>query len=398
MKFLKPLYIAVITVMTPTAFAQDAQFTQCINNLSDAASQAGVSRHTFQQYTANLVPDTSLLEKLNYQPEFRTPIWDYLSSLVDEERIIDGQAKLREYHQDFQRMNQQFGIDPATVAAVWGVESNYGKNQGKYSLVEALGTLSCMGRRQEFFRKEFFATLRIIQSGDISADRLVGSWAGAFGHTQFMPTTFERLAIDFDKDGRRDLIDSSIDAIGSAANYLKRNGWQTGQPWGFEVKIPAGLSTVGEGRRQKKSISYWMSKGVTTIDGQALSHLVSNTQQAGLLLPAGSTGPAFLVFKNFDVIYSYNAAESYALAIAHLSDRLRGGSSFVTPWPTDDLGLSRAERRQLQELLLSRGYDIGEADGVIGSKSRDAIKAEQARLGMKVDGRASQKILKALQQ
>ncbi len=398
MKFLKTLYIAVVTLATQTAFAQDAQFTQCIANLGNAASQAGVSRHTFQQYTANLVPDTSLLEKLNYQPEFRTPIWDYLSSLVDDERIIDGQAKLREYQQDFQRMNQQFGIDPATVAAVWGVESNYGKNQGKYSLVEALGTLSCMGRRQEFFRKEFFATLRIIQSGDISADRLVGSWAGAFGHTQFMPTTFERLAIDFDKDGRRDLMDSSVDAIGSTANYLKRNGWQTGQPWGFEVKIPAGMSTAGEGRRQKKSISHWMSKGVTTIDGQALSNLASNTQQAGLLLPAGPTGPAFLVFKNFDVIYSYNAAESYALAIAHLSDRLRGAGPFVTPWPTDDLGLSRAERRQLQELLLSRGYDIGEADGVIGSKSRDAIKAEQARLGMKIDGRAGQKILKALQQ
>ncbi len=213
-----------------------------------------------------------------------------------------------------------------------------------------------------------------------------------------MPTTFERLAIDFDKDGRRDLMDSSVDAIGSTANYLKRNGWQTGQPWGFEVKIPAGMSTAGEGRRQKKSISHWMSKGVTTIDGQALSNLASNTQQAGLLLPAGPTGPAFLVFKNFDVIYSYNAAESYALAIAHLSDRLRGAGPFVTPWPTDDLGLSRAERRQLQELLLSRGYDIGEADGVIGSKSRDAIKAEQARLGMKIDGRAGQKILKALQQ
>lgn len=398
MKFLKSLYIIATTLAAQTALAQDTQFTQCLANLENAASQAGVSRHTFRQYTANLVPDTSLLEKLNYQPEFRTPIWDYLSSLVDEERIADGQAKLREYNHDFQRMTAQYGIDPATVAAVWGVESNFGKNQGKYALVEALGTLSCMGRRQEFFRKEFFATLRIIQSGDISADRLVGSWAGAFGHTQFMPTTFERLAVDFDQDGRRDLIQSSIDAIGSTANYLKRNGWQTGQPWGFEVKIPVGMSTAGEGRRQKKSISHWMSKGVTSIDGQPLSNLASNTQQAGLLLPSGPQGPAFLVFKNFDVIYSYNAAESYALAIAHLSDRLRGGAPFVTPWPTDDLGLSRSERRQLQEILLSRGHDIGEADGMIGSKTREAIKAEEARLGMPTTGRAGQKILKALQQ
>ncbi|MDY3331961.1 MAG: lytic murein transglycosylase [Pelistega sp.] len=397
MKLSKMLCLAVATLSAQTAFAQDANFQQCLANLENAAVQAGVSRHTFQQHTANLSPDVSLLEKLNYQPEFRTPIWDYLSSLVDEERIADGQAKLREYSNDLARMSRQYGIDPATVVAVWGVESNFGKNQGKYSLVEALGTLSCMGRRQEFFRKEFFSALRIIQSGDISADRLVGSWAGAFGHTQFMPTTFERLAVDFDQDGRRDLMDSAVDAIGSTANYLKRSGWQTGQPWGFEVKIPAGMPTAGEGRRNKKSINHWMSKGVTSIDGQALNQLVSGEQKAGLLLPAGSTGPAFLVFKNFDAIYSYNAAESYALAIAHLSDRLRGGGAFVTSWPTDDLGLSRAERRQLQELLLARGHDIGEADGVIGAKSREAIKAEQTRLGLPADGRAGQKIFKALQ-
>lgn len=397
MKLLKILGVAVATLSTQTALAQEAHFQQCIANLEKSAVQSGVSRHTFQQHTANLTPDVSLLEKLNYQPEFRTPIWDYLSSLVDEERIADGQAKLNEYRTDLERMTRQYGIDPATVVAVWGVESNFGKNQGKYSLVEALGTLSCMGRRQEFFRKEFFSTLRIIQSGDISADRLVGSWAGAFGHTQFMPTTFERLAVDFDQDGRRDLMDSAVDAIGSTANFLKRSGWQTGQPWGFEVKIPAGMPTSGEGRRNKKSISHWMSKGVTSIDGQPLSHLVSSEQKAGLLLPAGNTGPAFLVFKNFDAIYSYNAAESYALAIAHLSDRLRGGGPFVTPWPTDDLGLSRLERRQLQEILIARGHDIGEADGVIGTKSREAIKVEQSRLGLPVDGRAGQKILRALQ-
>lgn len=381
----------------PSSAAEQQAFERCLSSLQPAALKAGVNAATYQSLTHHLQADTSLLEKLNYQPEFKTPIWDYLSSLVDEERIELGQAKMQEYHDTLQRVAQVYGVDPATVVAVWGVESNFGQNQGKYSLVQALGTLSCMGRRQEFFRKEFFASLRIIQSGDIAADRLNGSWAGAFGHTQFMPTTFERLAVDFDNDGRRDLIDNAVDAIGSTANYLKRAGWQTGQPWGFEVKLPAQFSSANESRKNKKPISYWIGKGVTTIDGKALDSRVDLSQKAGLLLPAGTSGPAFLVFKNFDAIYSYNAAESYALAIAHLSDRLRGAGPFATPWPTDDLGLSRQERRLLQTLLLKKGYDIGEADGLIGSKTREAIKAEQTRLGLTPNGRAGQKILKAMQ-
>lgn len=382
--------------LNKATLSQNKQFTQCIAGLENSAVQSGVSRHTFETLTQNLTPDFSLVEKLNFQPEFRTPIWDYITALVDEERIDDGKSKMRQYKEALKRISQQYGVDPETVVAVWGVESNFGKNQGKYSLIQALGTLSCTGRRQAFFRKEFFAAMRIIQSGDIPANRLNGSWAGAFGHTQFMPTTFERLAVDFDKDGRRDLIDNSVDALGSTANYLAKAGWVTGQPWGVEVKLPAGMSTAGEGRKQKKTIAYWIGKGVRTADGHALDTVVSDNLRAGLLLPAGRSGPAFLVFKNFDVIYSYNAAESYALAIAHLSDRLRGAGSFVTPWPTDDLGLSRSERRELQELLIKRGYDIGEVDGAIGSKTREAIKAEQTRLGMTADGRAGQKLLKAL--
>ncbi|NEN75788.1 lytic murein transglycosylase [Pelistega sp. NLN82] len=398
MKLNALLTIVTTSLALPSSlFAQESNFHQCLSGLESQAVQAGVSHYTFKKYTAQLEPDTSLLEKLNYQPEFRTPIWDYMTALVDEERIDDGKAMLQTHQTTLKRVAQLYGVDPATVVAVWGVESNYGKNQGKYSLVNALGTLSCMGRRQAFFRKEFFATLRIIQSGDITEDRLKGSWAGAFGHTQFMPTTFERLAVDFDNDGRRDLIDNTVDALGSTANYLKKAGWQTGQPWGFEVKLPQGFSTTGESRKNKKSITYWMSKGVKTMNGQALNEVVGSQQKAGLLLPAGINGPAFLVFKNFDAIYSYNAAESYALAIAHLSDRLKGAKPFVTPWPTDDLGLSRRERIELQTLLLKRGHDIGEADGLIGSKTREAIKKEQARLGMTVDGRAGQKILKALQ-
>lgn len=387
-----------LSALSTTAMAQSAaSFPSCLQSLQAEANRAGVSTATYSRLTSHLEPDLSILEKLNYQPEFRQPIWDYMAALVDEQRINEGKAKLAQHGATLQRVEQVYGVDPATVVAVWGVESNFGQNFGSYPIITALGTLSCYGRRQAFFRKEFFAALKIVQSGDIPVEEFRGSWAGAFGHTQFMPTTFERLAVDFDGDGRRDLMKNTADALGSTANYLKRNGWQTGQPWGFEVKLPQGFNTAGEGRRTKRSIQNWQQRGVTGILGQPLNTLAPASQQAGLLTPAGAQGPAFLVFKNFDVIYSYNAAESYALAIAHLSDRLRDGPAFFTAWPTDDLGLSREERVVLQNLLLARGHNIGAADGLIGSKSREAIKVEEARFGMPVTGRAGQKILKRLQ-
>lgn len=395
---LQRLMVLLAIGMPAAALAQSSgDFAACMQKLQPQAARAGISSQSFTRFTQGVTPDMSILEKLNYQPEFRQPIWDYLAGLVDEQRVSEGKSNLTRYADVLRRVSAQYGVDPATVVAVWGVESNFGQTQGKYPLVQALSTLSCYGRRQAYFQKEFFATLRILQSGDIQPERLVGSWAGAFGHTQFMPTTFERLAVDFDGDGRRDLMDNAADALASTANFLAKGGWQTGQPWGFEVRLPAGMSTAGEGRRSKKSISAWTARGVTTIDGQALDARVSASQKAGLLTPAGAAGPAFLVFRNFDVIYGYNAAESYALAIAHLSDRLRGAGPFATAWPTDDPGLSRAERVTLQKALLSRGYDIGAADGLIGSKTRDAIKTEQSKLGLPPDGRAGQKILRALQ-
>jgi len=221
----------------------------------------------------------------------------------------------------------------------------------------------------------------------------VGSWAGAFGHTQFMPTTFERLAVDFDGDGRADLMDSTPDALASTANFLAKAGWQTGQPWGMEVALPAGFSVTGEGRRTKRPLSEWTARGLRLVNGAPLP---TQSGSAGLLTPAGVAGPAFLVLRNFDALYSYNAAESYGLAIAHLSDRLRGAGPFTTAWPTDDAGLSRAERRELQGLLILRGHDIGEVDGMLGERSRVGIRAEQSRLGHEVNGRAGQKLLKVL--
>lgn len=387
------LIASSLTLGLSTAWAQPTNsFGSCLNELRAPARAAGVSEASFARHTQSLAPDMSVIEKLDNQPEFRTPIWDYMAGLVDDERVAQGRALLAQHRDTLAKVEARFGVDPATVVAVWGVESNFGQSFGSYPLVQALGTLSCFGRRQSYFRGEFFATLRILQAGHIAPERLVGSWAGAFGHTQFMPSTFERLAVDFDGDGRRDLMDSTADALASTANFLQKAGWQNGQTWGYEVKLPAGFNTSGEGRRSKRPLSEWAAKGLQRVDGSPLPAQGS----AGLMTLAGPSGPAFLVTRNFDAVYSYNAAESYGLAIAHLSDRLRGGAPFATPWPTDDPGLSRAERREIQSLLLLRGHDIGTVDGMLGDKSRTAIRAEQTRLGVEATGRAGQKLLKAL--
>lgn len=371
-----------------------AAFDRCVAGVRTKALGAGISGAVFDQHVPTVTPDLSVLKLLDSQPEFKTPIWDYLSGLVDAERVEDGQAMLRQHADTLAAVEAKYGVDPATVVAVWGVESDFGKTFGKRPLLNSLTTLSCMGRRQPFFRGELIATLQIIQAGDVAADKLVGSWAGAFGHTQFMPSTYQRIAVDFDGDGRRDLVGSVPDALASTANYLKRSGWRTGEPWGYEVKLPAGFDAAISGRTSRRPLSYWTGRGITRVTGERIA---SSEKATALLLPAGKSGPAFLVFKNFDAIYSYNAAESYSLAIAFLADRLRGQGGLVAAWPTDDPGLSRRERRELQELLLQRGHDIGEVDGMIGSLSRAAIRDEQERLGMTPDGRAGQAILQALQ-
>ncbi|WP_312967269.1 lytic murein transglycosylase [Acinetobacter gerneri] len=379
------------------SYSSNNNFQNCIANLRSQAVASGVSGDTYNRYTQNLTPDYSVIDKLNYQPEFSTPIWDYMSGLVDQERVDKGREKIAQYRDVLNRVQAAYGVPAETVVAVWGVESNFGDISGKYPLLQALGTLSCEGRRQSYFRSEFFATMRILQRGDLTVDQLKGSWAGAFGHTQFMPSTYERLAVDFDGDGRRDLVSSVPDALASTANFLKKGGWQTGMPWGFEVKIPTGASVAGESRRNKKPLSSWVNRGFTRVDGTPIIQgNLSDSTSAGLMMPAGANGPAFLVFKNFDAIYGYNAAESYALAIAHLSDRLQAKGEFVTPWPTDDAGTSRAERREIQNYLLKKGYDIGDADGLIGDKTRQAIQQEQMKLGLKATGRAGQQILSVL--
>ena len=393
---------AATLLAAPTLHAQDAppavdpaQFASCLNELKAAPAFSRITPATFARATDGLQADPSVLVLLNRQPEFSMPVWDYIAVLVDDERVADGRSAHARWRDALQKIEQQSGVAPNVVIGVWGVESNFGQNLGGRPLVQSLATLSCFGRRQSYFRGEFAAALRILQEGHIAPDKLVGSWAGAFGQTQFMPSTFFRSAVDFDGDGRRDIVDSVPDALASTAKFLQNAGYRRGEPWGFEVRLPPGLDTSDASRKNKRPIDAWRSAGVTLADG---SPLPGSLPSAGLMIPARG-GPAFLVGRNFDTLYSYNASENYALAIAQLSNLVAnpGGSvAFVTPWPTDDAGLSRAQNRELQTLLLARGHDIGSADGMIGAKTREAIKAEQQKLGMKADGRAGQKLLAAL--
>ena len=392
--FLLSLARVCLLLCIPVSVTFANESSSCLGSLRSEASKQGISTKTFDQAVAGFEPDPDVIKAYEFQPEFRTAIWDYVAGLVDDERVEDGRARLKQWDRELAQIEQQYGVDRHVIVAVWGVESNFGRIQGRRELVRSLVTLVCANKRKPFFTGELMATLRIIQSGDIAQDALVGSWAGAFGQTQFMPTTYQRLAVDFDGDGKRDIVQSVPDALASTANYLKRAGWVMGEPWGVEVRLPKGYSGPS-GRKDRQPLQSWLDRGIKPIGKGPIPGIMANTP-AALLLPAGTDGPAFLVFKNFTAVFSYNAAESYALSILHLSDRMKGGGLFMTPWPTDDAGISRAERREVQQRLLEKGFDIGEVDGMIGSKTREAIKAFQQQNGLAVDGRAGQRVLNAL--
>lgn len=366
----------------------NSEFQQCLDGLKNSSAFRGVSSHTFDAYRPSQ-PDPTVIRSLNYQPEFKKDVWDYLASLVDSERVEDGIRAKREQADVLRRIESRYGVKAEHVLGVWGVESNFGQTLGKKNLFDSLATLSCFDRRQSYFRGEFANALKIVQNGDIRPQDMTGSWAGAFGQTQFMPSTFLELAVDFDGDGRKDLVNSKADALASTANFLAKRGYRSGEPWGYEVKLNG--YDGSSGRRDKKSISHWQNMGLTLPDGRPLPN---NMASAGLLLPAGKHGPAFLVGKNFDAFYAYNASESYALAIAHLSDLVTSentNTNFATPWPTDDPGIGRRESKEIQQALIDAGYDIGAVDGIIGDNTRRAIMDYQRKVGVTPDGRAGQK-------
>lgn len=381
-----------MTLLATVAAAQDGiDFGACLDGLRKEIGAKGVDAKTLDAAFATLEPDPGVIEKMEAQPEFETPVWEYLARLVDERRIGEGRTRLETWAPVLTRAEQEYGVDRYTILAVWGVETDYGRILGRRPLVRSLATLSCFGTRQRYFRGELTAALQILQAGDVKADALRGSWAGAFGQTQFMPSTYQRAAVDFDGDGRRDLVESIPDALGSVANYLKHAGWETGQRWGYEVRLPEKYEGPS-GRHARRPLAEWTMAGVARMDGKPFT----GEGTAALLLPTGTRGPAFLVFRNFDAIHSYNASESYALAIAHLADRLRGGEPIRGAWPTGDPILSRAERKSLQERLIERGFLAGEADGIVGSRTVAAIKAFQSSAGLPPDGYASARVLNAL--
>ena len=379
---------ASVLVMQPVL----ADFNACLNGLRASFGKAGITSATFNRIMAGVKPDLKVIKSLNSQPEFRTPIWDYLAFLVDAQKISEGRAKMAKHDRILNAAQRRFGVDKYTIAAVWGVESDFGKIAGRWSLPQALGTLACVrNRRSRYFRGELLSTMRIVQRGDLPPQKLRGSWAGAFGQTQFMPSTYLRLAVDGDGDGRRDLVSSTADALHSTANFLRRAGWRKNGIWGYEVTVPRGYRGP-TGRKRRKALSHWSKLGVRRMGGGRLS----GAGTAGLLLPAGRNGPAFLVFRNYLAIYSYNGANSYALAISLLSDRLRGRGGIKGRWPTNDRGLSRRERREVQARLARNGFYKGEVDGAIGTQTKRSIAAYQRHLGMKPDGRPGGKLLDAL--
>ncbi len=370
-----------------------ANFHQCLERLWPLAARRHVSRSTFVRYTATLTPDLQIMDLLDNQPEFTKSVWDYLDMLVTDERIAKGRELLGKYRASFDAAERAYGVDRHIIAAIWGVESNYGTQGGDRPVIRSTATLACIGRRQNYFRDEFLAAMEILDRGDVRPDRLVGSWAGAFGPTQFMPTAFKRYAVDFDRDGRRDVVDSIPDIIASTANNLKMDGWAPGQTWGYEVVVPATFNFMLADRRRLLPVREWQRFGVTRPHGLAFPRA---DDQAFLLIPAGVQGPGFLMLHNFRVIMRYNPAEAYALAIGHLADRLRGGGRFAQDWPRYERVLSRDERLELQQLLARHGYDIGDPDGHLGARTVAAIREFQAKNGKIPDGFASASILNQL--
>lgn len=358
-----------------------ADIAPCVAQLRAEAVKRGIDGPAFDGWFAGVEPDNSALELMDRQPEFTIQPWDYLAMLVDEKQVAEGRRKLASHSEVLERIEAAYGVERQMLVALWGVETRFGERMGSRPLIRSLATVSCFGRRQPFFREELMATLRILQDGDVPIARLVGSWAGAFGHTQFMPTTFRRVAVDFDGDGRRDLVQSVPDALASSANYLAKAGWKLGEVWGHEVRLPRKYGGPS-GRRTRLSMADWRALGIKRVDGRALP----GEEMASLLLPAGASGPAFLVLRNFNALLAYNPADLYALAIAHLSDRLRGGDAIRASWPRGEPALSREQRIRLQERLSHRGFDVGTADGIIGPRTVAAIKEFQKSLGLTPDG------------
>jgi membrane-bound lytic murein transglycosylase B len=389
------LLIFVLGMMA--GVAQAATPKQWVKSFWPTAKSAGISWATYEAALGNFTPDPEVLKKASNQAEFSQKIWLYLHGAVSERRIVTGRYLLGQYGPLLTKIEQRYGVDRHVVVAIWGMESTYGEVLNNPDIVKgtirSLATLAYQGgSRAKFGRTQLVAALKILERGDITPSRMTGSWAGAMGHTQFIPTTYAAYAVDFDGDGKRDIWNNIGDALASTANYLKKSGWQGGATWGYEVSVPKGFNyKLGSSER---TLSAWQKLGLKRVGGKAFPR---PGESARFFAPAGANGPAFLLVKNFKVIKRYNNADSYALAVGHLSDRLRGGEPFSVDWPDADLRLSDSELMQVQQLLADRGLYEGDIDGNIGSGSRAAIMSYQETVGMEANGQVSQKLLEMLQ-
>jgi len=386
------LGLALALSLTFIAAAQ-ASTADFVRGLWPEAERAGVSRQAFEAAFAGYNPIPQVMELTRKQPEFTQTVQQYIDRRVNAAQTNKGRAMRGEWAQTLAGVQQRYGVQPEIVLAIWGMETNFGGYMGGNNTIHALATLTQNGYRADFFRGELVTALRIITDGHIAPNAMVGSWAGAMGHTQFMPSSFMRYAVDYNGDGKKDIWNSVPDALGSTANYLKSFGWRPGETWGYEVKLPQGFDFATAQQMDKAPLSQWQRMGISRVSGRDFPR---PSDTARLYLPAGASGPAFLLLPNFDVIKRYNNSNSYALAVGHLADRIIGGGDFATPWPAGDYSLSKAQRTEVQALLNRAGYDVGTPDGVVGPKTRAAVMAYQQRAGLPADGHVSGLLLDRL--
>lgn len=374
------------------------EFDAWIANFRTEALAQGISAKTFDQAFSGVKLNQRVIELNENQPEFNRAVWDYMDSAVNDDRIKRGRQLLKKNRKTLHHAEREYGVPASLITAIWGLESRFGEITGGFNVIEALATLAFEGRRAAFGKEQLLAALKILEAGDIPPSRMTGSWAGAMGQTQFIPTVFLQYARDGNGDGHRNLWDTLSDVFASTANYLKEKGWQEDDPCFDEVRLPDKFDYASADISIEKPVSAWIEMGVVRVDGRPLPKRVRDDQSA-IILPAGHSGPAFIAYPNFKAVLAYNNAVSYALAICQLANRFEKRPPIKTPWPRDEAPLlSRADRTELQTLLAQRNYDVGEPDGVIGRRTREAIRAYQASVGLVPDGYATVALLVRLRQ
>ncbi|MGH6762419.1 MAG: lytic murein transglycosylase [Phyllobacterium sp.] len=383
-----------LSIVTGSAFA-DAGFQRWIADFRSVAAKSGVSTSTYNRaFTGVTTPDPEVLEKARYQPEFTAPVWDYIDNRVNENSVATGQQMQRKWGRWLDRIEKAYGVDKTVLLAIWSMETNYGEAMQREDImrdaVRSLATLAYADkRRAKYARTQLISAMKILQSGDIDRSHLTGSWAGAMGHTQFIPTSYQAYAVDADGDGKRDIWSSVPDALATAANLLRKNGWEPGRTWGYEVVLPPGRKFP----TGSLTLAQWQKLGVVRANGKAFPR---GAEKAELKVLDGREGPAFLMTRNFFVIKRYNNADKYALGVGLLADQIAGYPGLRRDWNRPFTPITMKEREELQQHLSQLGYYSGKIDGKIGSGSRDAIQRFQSRMGLTPDGHPSKEVLSVL--